>query len=156
MAAESLHLNTWLYGLLSGDSALATAMSTLASAAYNGQTPPTVDWSTAWYPEAAPLGSPRVFGLWQWVPLPDTWAWGVRQAANYRLRAFVVAPAADPGLLAAVADRLDALLESSTGSPTGYTLTCHRISEHSRREDLQGVRWLQSGGLYAVQAWSSP
>jgi hypothetical protein len=154
VAAESLHLNTWLYGLLSGDATLATAMQTLATAAYDGVTVPSVTWANAWYPDAAPLNSPRVFGLWQWIALPDDWAWGSRMQRNYRLRAFVVAPVANPDLVLPVADRLDTLLESVNGSVTGYSLTCRRISEYSRREDLQGVRWLHAGGLYAVHVWS--
>lgn len=157
MAAETPALDAWLYGRLSGDDPLASAMEVLAGTVYDPGSPPSRDWHTAWYPTVAPESAPRVYGLWGWTATPDLLAMGgLRIAVVPRLTVVVAAASADLGALEAVADRLDALLHGASGTGTGIAIdSIIRISEQSRLEDFQGVRWLTLGGLYEVRARST-
>lgn len=156
MAAESVQLNAWLYDLLSADALLAASLATLAATVYDGN-PPAVTWGTQWWPGAAPGGSPRVYGLWQWIATPDATGMGAtRLQVQPRLRVYVVAASANWEALSPAADRLDALLQglSAGGTAAVAVDACWRLSEYSRLEDVSGVRWLSLGGLYAVFARS--
>ena len=139
MTTESLTASTYLYNTLSGDSQLAAYGIT---GYFNGSAPPL---------QAGP------YILWTFAGAADNntmEGYRVNTAILYIVRA--VMPTRDYSNLQPMAERIDALLDRSSGAASGHAIdACLREAPYELIEDRGDLQWRHLGGRYRIWVSSS-
>lgn len=136
MAPETVVVERWLYGLLSGDTALAAAVSARI------------------YGYVAPLGTAFPLVIFQTQGGLDVRGVGpTRIMSDLTVVVKAIDRAEGFGTLATIAARIDALLQGASGAATGgLVISCVREQPFSLVEVIDGAQYRHLGGIYRIAA----
>ena len=138
MADESYVADTWLYSTLSGDAALAAAV-------------------TGFYSDVAPQEATFPYVIYSFQGGHDVGtvnATRIWSSLLYQVK--VVSNASSFGAIAAIVRQIDSLLHRTSGTPSGgVVVSCDRQDPLRYVEFTAGKQYLHLGGLYRLQVQST-